>query len=45
MQTDSDTEPEPDPDVVLYEEPFPEYDVNDPPERLYTAPPPRHLGK
>ena len=29
--------------MVLYEEPFPEYDVNDPQarERLYTAPPPR----
>jgi len=43
MQSDSETEPEADPDAVIFEEPFPEYDVNDPQtrERLYTGPPRR----
>jgi hypothetical protein len=43
MQTDSETEPEHDPDVAIYEEPFPDYDVNNAEnrERLCTAPQPR----
>jgi len=43
MQTDSKTESEANPDAAIFEEPFPEYDVNDPQtrERLYTGPPRR----
>ena len=40
MQTDSDSELEYGPEAALFEEPFPDFDVNDPEtrERLYTAP-------